>query len=217
MSKVTPNRLCGVTSEITLTRALVKLKTLDKKIQAAIDAGRYVSICGEMTKPDPEATHARETFQSINDMIKYRRALKSAVIISNATTQVKINGNVCTVAEAIEEKKSIKHKKHFLTKLKQQYAEEITKIEKHNAQMRTILERELQPTRRSAGDGQTQSNEFSTSYCKDYMKMHGLELYDPIQIRGKIAEIDDYITSFLDEVDQVLSEANATTKITVPE
>lgn len=205
-------------SEITLTRALVKLKTLDKKIQAAIEAAQFVSFHGEMAKPDAESVHAKTSFQAIQDLITYRRALKSAVITSNATTQVTINGNVCTVAEAIEEKKSIKHKKHLLTKLKQQYAVALQQIERHNSAMRSNLERDLQRATRTAQEAgpSAAANEFSSAYCKDYMKMHGLELYDPLEIRAKIAEIDEYITAFMDEVDQVLSEANATTKITVP-
>ena len=45
--------------------------------------------------------------QSANDLINYRRALKSAVLQSNAVTKVTVADKEMTVAEAIEYKNSI--------------------------------------------------------------------------------------------------------------
>lgn len=215
-------------SEITLTRALVKLKTMDKKIQAAIDGAVFVSRTGTLAKPAVEATHAADKFRSIEQMIEYRRTLKSAIITSNATTTVTINGKVCTVAEAIEEKKSIKHKKKLHDTLKKQYAEQLRAIEVHNDSVRKRLEagtKQQQQGRYAGGWEPTPLPEvdaaaeapgsFSAEYSKNFMQMHGLDLYDPLDARAKIEALDDYITTFMDEVDQVLSESNATTKITV--
>lgn len=208
----------GSTQSITLTRALVRLKTLDKKLQAAIDGAEFISVTGELSKPKTEATHAAQTYHSITDMVAFRRALKSAVITSNAMTVVTVAGKKCTVAEAIEEKKSIKHKKNLLTRMRKQYADALRTMEEHNSVMRSNLEREQQKKQQAdrSGGNATSDDAFTADYSRSYMKMHGIELYDPLDLRTKIQELDDYITNFMDDVDQVLSESNANTIIVVP-
>ena len=206
-------------TEMTVTRAMTKLKTLDKQIQKAIEEAKFVSVKGELAKPEEGSQFAVSQFQSIEDLIALRRKIKSAITSSNAITKVTINGQVYSIAEAIEEKKSIKHKKSLHSKLKQQYSEAVGTVEAHNERMRSNLERETQRHERNERDDSNGSKaskqEFSAEYNRSYMKMHGLELYDPLQARKKIEELDAYITMFNEEVDQVLSESNAITKISI--
>lgn len=202
------------TQTMTIIRGLTKLKTLDSKIQKVTDKSVFVSQEGKLMKPNEESTHASESYQSITDLIAFRRALKSAIISSNARTTVVINDRKCTVAEAIEEKKSIKHSKHLLSLMKQQYATNLAAVERHNESMRGNLERELSSKRR--GEDDKAKVEFSDAYNSNYMDMHGRKLYDPIGVRAKIEQLDNYITNFTEEVDHVLSESNAVTHITLP-
>jgi hypothetical protein len=194
---------------ITLVRCLTKLKTLDKQIQGLIQKTVFVSIEGELRPVQENVKKALSSYQKINDLIEYRRKLKSAIIISNATTQVIICGRKMTVAEAIEEKQSIKHKKTLQSSLKQQYAKYLREVENHNTKIRSNLERE------TSYQSDTKKTETSEEYQRGYMKLHKIKLFDPLNIVKQIDLLDEYIREFECEVDHVLSESNAITKIIV--
>lgn len=193
-----------------ITRALVELKNLDKRIQGQIDKGVYVSFRGQFHRPSNGIENAQASFQSVNDLIELRKRIKSAIVKSNATTKVTICGQEMTVAEAIETKSSIKHKKALLGVLKTQYGEAVRNVEMINARTRQELEKKS--TRDNDKDKQQMSLE---EFSKQYMEMHGVELFDPIKIGQRVEELEAYITGFEKEVDYVLSEKNATTMIEV--
>lgn len=200
--------------EISVTRALTELKTLDKRIQAATTADSvFVSVSGQLRKPHPEATSAISRFQHINDLIERRRKLKSLLTISNATTLVKICDMEMTVAEAIEMKSSIKHKKTLLNTLKRQYADALAEIENVNEMQRNMLQKQLGAKDKDGGVSLS-AKELSV-YSEEYMKVNGLSLYDPIGIKDKMTQLENFITEFESQVDHVLSEKNATTLIKV--
>src|SRR5690606_32773454 len=125
-------------------------------------------------------------------------------------TKVTICGKDMTVAEAIETKSSIKHLENLLNRLKAQKSQSVRTIESLNERVRRDLENK---TKMTAEKDETKIDlvEFSNTY----MKMHGVELYDPINIAKKIEEIEEHVTQFKSEVDFVLTEKNSTTKIPV--
>ena len=113
-----------------------------------------------------------------------------------------------TVAEAIETKSSIKHMETLLNRLKMQYAEATTSIEKINDRVRRDLENKTKLT-----NEKEEANVDIVEFSKKYVDMHGVKLYDPIKISNKIKEIEDYVTQINSEVDFVLIEKNSTTFI----
>lgn len=197
-------------SGITITRALTELKTLDKRIQKAIDSGTFVSYQGQFYKPNEQAKNAVATYQSITDLLERRKKIKSAIVMSNANTKVTICGKEMTVCESIETKSSIKHLDNLLNRLKSQHAQESRTVESINEKVRRDLESKTKMTSEKE-DTKIDLNEFSTTY----LKLHGVGLYDPLKISSKIEELEDYITKFRSEVDFVLTEKNSTTYINV--
>jgi len=197
-------------SQITITRALTELKTLDKRIQKQIDSSLFVSHTGQFYKPDESVKTAQSNYQSIMDLLERRKKIKSLIVISNANTKVTICGKQMTVAEAIETKSSIKHLENLLNRLKAQKAQSVRTVESLNDKVRRDLENK---TKMTSDKDETKIDlvEFSNTY----MKMHGVDLYDPINIAKKIEEIEEYVTQFKSEVDFVLTEKNSTTKIPV--
>ena len=198
-------------SQITITRALTELKTLDKRIQKQIDSSLFVSHTGQFYKPNENTKSASANYQSIMDLLERRKTIKSLIVISNANTKVVICGKEMTVAEAIETKSSIKHLDNLLNRLKAQKAESVRTIETLNEKVRRDLENKTKMTAEKEGDTKIDLLEFSNTY----MKMHGVELYDPIKIATKIEEIENYVTGFKSEIDFVLTEKNSTTYINV--
>jgi hypothetical protein len=199
-----------MSNKISITRALTELKTLDKRIQKAIDSGSFVSHQGQFYKPDEQTKSAQSNYQSIMDLLERRKKIKSSIVMCNAVTKVTICGKEMTVAEAIETKSSIKHLENLLNRLKAQYAQTNKTVEQLNDKVRRDLEGKTKMTNEK-DDGKIDLVEFSRSY----MDMHGVKLYDPIKISSKIEDIESYVTGFKSEVDFVLTEKNSTTFIEV--
>lgn len=195
---------------ITITRALADLKTIDKRIEKQIDNTHFVSFQGQFHQPKVEVKNAPAQYQSITDLLKYRRKLKTLIVQSNANTVVRICGNDITVAEAIETKSSIRHFKRLLEQMKRQYANANQNVESINQRIRNDLEGKSNPNKQKEGE-----NFDIVDFSKKYMEMHGVTLFDPLNVSKKIEDVDSYITNFENEVDYVLSEKNATTTITV--
>lgn len=196
-------------TKLTITRALIELKTIDKRISKNINSSVFVSYEGKFHKPNEKSKSSQSSYQSIIDLIKRRKKLKSLIVSSNANTYVTICDEKMTIAEAIETKSSIERSKKLLNVLKQQYSEAITEVETINYKIRTDLESKTEL--KNEKDGNIDILDFS----KKYMDMHGLELYDPIDIKTKIEELENYIMKFESEVDYVLTEKNSTTFIEI--
>lgn len=197
-------------NKISITRALVELKTLDKRIQKAIDTSVFVSYKGQFYQPAEAAKDAAAAYQSINDLIERRKKIKSAIIKSNANTMVKICGMEMTVAEAIETKSSIKHKKNLLAVMKNQFGTATTNVEHINSKVRKDLEN------KSTRDADKEKQQMTLEeFSKTYVSLHGVELYDPIKVSQKIEQLENYITQFEQEVDYIMSEKNAVTMIDI--
>lgn len=197
-------------SKITITRALTELKTLDKRIQKAIDSGTFVSFHGQFFKPDENSKLAQSNYQSIMDLLERRKQIKSSIVMSNAVTKVIIYGKEMTVAEAIETKSSIKHLENLLNRMKSQFGQATKNVESLNEKVRRDLESKTKMS------GEKDESKFDlTEFSTTYVDLHGVKLYDPLKISSKIDEIENYITGFKSEVDFILTEKNSTTYIEV--
>ena len=198
------------TNSITLTRALTELKTLDKRIQKTISESQFCSVQGQLRKPETKALSAQSNYDKIRDLMSRRLALKSAIVTSNANTKIRVCGMDLTVAEAIELKSSIKNYKSLLNTMQTQYGYVSEYMERENSKVRSNLENSL-------GNNNSDNNNMDNvaDYSKNYMKVHGLEIYDPLKLSEKVEDLGNFITEFEDEVDFVLSEKNATTTISI--
>jgi len=194
--------------KITITRALTELKTLDKRIQKSIDSGTFVSFHGQFNKPTPRSKTAVADYQSIMDLLSRRKRIKSLIVMSNATIKVIICGKEMTVAEAIETKSSNKHYDNLVSRLKSQFASASSTVESMNERVRRELERKTQLT----GDKNDTTLDIF-QFSKTYMSMHGVELYDPLNVPNKVKKLEDYLMQFRSEVDFILTEKNSTTLI----
>ena len=98
------------TETMNIHQALVELKALEKRIEAAIKEGEWVTankhsngkIGGIDLREYMENIKSRH--QKVTSLIARTEAIKRAVVNSNAVTKVTIAGKEYTVAEAIEMK-----------------------------------------------------------------------------------------------------------------
>lgn len=210
----------AVKETMTVHKALAELKVLDKRIMDAMSAATFVAnkknnqekVCG--STPSEFSNFAFSSYDKISDLIKRRNAIKDAVNVSNATTEVEINGNKYTVVEAIDKKN---HGMMFYTVLRDtmaaQYARAKSEMEKQNSQLQQKAEQFVTGL---MGNKETASkNEDYDASVKTYIKSNTVEMIDPLGLEKKIAELDDMINAFMPEVDASLSVSNALTTITI--
>ena len=201
---------------ITVTEGLVKLKLLDKRIEKATEDMSLVTMTqGNQDKIDATGKdlkdfrkNAKAKLQSVSDLISQRNTIKSAIVLSNATTTVLIDNQPYTVADAIERKNSIKYDQSLLKKLKSQYANLDHQIMAYNLK----VEQNLLALLKSRPTSTAEDDE---KLSKTFQELNTYKLYDPLNLQSRIEKLETDISTFLADVDVALSVVNATTEITM--
>ena len=193
---------------ITVTRALVELKTLEKRIHKAISECDVVKVRRKEDKWDVQeyGRQAQSSYQSACDLIARRDNLKARVLDSNGRTKVKIGTQEYTVAEVIDRKSSIEYQRSLLDKLRRQKNEAQALHDLRAEELRQKLDRLLE-----VNLGKERNSDSIAAITKSFYDTNKVEVVDPLNTGAKIKELDDYITEFEKEADLVLSESNART------
>lgn len=200
---------------MTITEGLAELKLLSKRIEKAIYKD-YIWAAKRSKMTDEEiATHkadAEDNIKSVTDLIANRNAIKAAIVKSNAMTMVNIAGTEMTVAEAIERKTYIESEKMLLSEWKSQYAQAKNNVDTQNIRVQERIDTMLSQIASSA---KSDIEEAQRVMSETYMENNGWEIFDPVDLKGRIEELDEKIDQFEKNVDIVLSMSNATTFIEV--
>lgn len=206
--------------KMSVTRALAELKLLDKRIHTVMNSAKFVdfsigekAVNGYASNKEYE-DKVKSAYQSVKDLIKRRNDIKSAIVLSNAMTKVKIADKEYTVAEAIERKTSIQYEEQLMQKMKNEYTKVTNNINRKNEEVKEELNRKLDALYgREAKTKVDENNELVKSYRND----NEAKMIDPLHIRSTYEKLEQKIDEFLSEVDFVLSTSNTLTEIEVPE
>ena len=206
------------TQTMSIHRALSELKTLNERIAKAIKEADYVSTDRQSTQKikglsieDYEKT-IQSGFDKAVSLIERRIHIKDAIVQSNAVTEVTVAGETMTVAKAIERKTSIENEERLLASMIEARRMAINKLTKENDSLPKRLEEYLTAILGSKENAKKEEVELHT---KAFMERNEYILIDPLNINTRIEELEEKVSSFKAEVDAVLSESNALTKITV--
>lgn len=209
------------TETMLVHKALAELKILDARIINEIEDGTFC-IANQHSNQKIKGVAVGDykrimqgDYDKVSDLIKRRKAIKQAVVLSNAVTKVVIGDKEYTVAEAIEMKNhGINSELKLLKELKAQYG----------FAQRTISDKNGESLEKSAEnyviglygskDGKTNVEEYEKTK-KAFIESRTYDLIDPIDILEEINGLQDYIDSFTSEVDAALSVSNAITEITI--
>lgn len=204
---------------ISVSRALVELKTLEKRIEKTLHNLQPVTVmtgtrfeAGISGREDFEKSVA-SSYQSLMALVERKRRIKSAVVKSNATTTVTVAGETMTVAEAIERKNSIGIEKNIRANLAAKYSENVRKVETHNAQIHNQLLQLLQATY-SKSEAEISAEDYD-KVANPFMENNEAKLFDPLDMEKKLQALEEKIDMFESEVDIALTESNARTEIEV--
>jgi hypothetical protein len=201
---------------LSITRALVELKTLDSRITKAITSSTFI-LCKTKNRnyqvlEDEFKKNTLGEFQSINDLVLRRAQIKNAIVKSNAKTEVEVAGLKMTVSEAIEYKQVIRYKQELLEILKKQRQMVTIDSEAHRQKVQSKIDENIKIIcgKDTKADVQT-----IQSVTDGIMKGDPVEVYDPLNLDKVIKELEVSVDEYSANVDYVLSESNALTTITV--
>jgi len=199
---------------MTVARALVELKTLDKRITKGVSELELVKVRRKDDKWDVQdfSRKAQIQLQSTLDLIDRRDLLKRKVIQSNATTKVTIAGKEYSIAEVIDRKQTLRYRRTLVEhlRLQRQTAKNLNErlTEEVRVRLHSLIEKDF------AKDSKSNLDNIG-GIQKSYMEANKVELVDPTSIDSVISRVEDSISEFEKEADLILSESNALTKIDV--
>lgn len=203
--------------KMSIHRALGELKTYDHKIK---NATQEVFIGSNKKSNEKIGGKSIEQFSSmiqgnmdsVKALMENKKRIKSAIVMSNATTKVEIAGVEYTVADAIERKSAVALEEVFLHNLQTQYIRERGRVENENQTLPNKLENYLQSV---LGDKSSRTAQDIDEHTKLFMQKNTYELIDPANVEDYVKTLARDILDFKNEVDYVLSESNATTFVEV--
>lgn len=206
--------------KISITEALNELKLYDSKINKAVSNSTFVGAAKKssskvgIVSKDTFTDRAKASYQSVSDLIANRNALKSAIVKSNAITEVQVDGKTMTVAEAIERKNSIDYDKQLLEVMQRQYVNASDAVLRENVKVDRKID-ELLTALIGKDTDKKISKEDQEAVETPYRNKNEYELVDPLNIYDKIQKLESDIDGFESSVDIALSVINATTFIEV--
>lgn len=210
-----------MTETMTVHKALAELKLLDSRIKKAIKEGVYCVANKHSNDKiggvplDGYIKIMQGGYDKATDLINRRKAIKRAVVLSNAVTKVSIAGDEYTVAEAIEMKNhGVEFDKLLMNTMNIQYRNAQMQIKQENG--KDLEQRAEQYVTAIYGQKEGKTNTADIEKVKaDFLKSNQYELVDPLHVLDKIEGLEKKINDFMAEVDSALSVSNALTEITI--
>lgn len=205
---------------MTIHKALSELKILDDRIEKTIEAqklcvmNKHSNTKIDGVSIDEFCENVKSGYDKVVDLICRRKAIKRAVVLSNATTEVEIAGVKYTVAEAIEMKNhGIELDECFLGQMQSRYTNAMAIDAMKNGD--SLTEKAENYVATVFGSKEKSNPEDFQRAMDDFIKNNAYDFIDPLGIKERMEEIEAYIDNFKSEVDSALSVSNAMTTIEV--
>lgn len=201
----------GVEGHMSITRALVELKSIEERLNT-LKSTKFITVAYyDRPVRASFAEEAKQAFQNITELLAYRSAMKSAIVVSNARTVVKVGSREYAVAEAIERKNGIALEKKMLAELSSQLQRATKEKDDFNAKVAAESERLVLAL---AGSDKRETSNYSQVQA-DYEARKKATLVDPLLLAERIAKLEADLTLFENNVNIALAESNSKTLIPV--
>lgn len=207
---------------MSITRALTRAKTIEKQLARLVESQFVVTLMkrevddeSDVFKDNLKMTQAN--FDQFNDLFAELNNIKAAVRKSNEVTKVVIGGEELTVADALVYKNTIVYRNNFLDRITRENRNAESRVE----QSKISADTKFASVRENLIKN-SQGQDVSEDYLKTVLTEEERRLKKAIvevKVSG-IKDVNEYIEeerkridTFIEEVDYVLSESNATTII----
>lgn len=211
----------ATTEKMTVHKALAELKLLDDRIEKAIAEGIYCLANKHSNDKiggvplDEYIKIMQGGYDKSTGLIDRGKAIKRAVVLSNAVTKVSVAGVEYTVAEAIEMKNhGVDFDKLLMNAMQKHYNTAQMQIKQENG--KDLEERAEQYVTAIYGQKEGKTNTADIEKVRaDFLAANQYELVDPLHVLDKIEDLEKKINDFMSDVDSALSVSNALTEITI--
>lgn len=209
--------------KISVTRALRELKLINSRIET--QTGKLTILDVTCKKFKGQAMQSKTTvddfkelavtrYNVITSLLKRKQDIKSALLISNIKTKVKVGSKSMTVAGAIEYKHVITFEKSLLEKIKKQMKYHKETLD----EARDDLDEQLTDMFKANISKDRRTDEKDIKVISDFFKEENeLKSVDPLKAQKKIDALEERIAIFESDIDIVLSESNSKTEIQINE
>lgn len=207
---------------MSITRALTRAKTIEKQLARLVES-QYVVTLMKREVDDVSDVYqdnlkmTQSNFDQFNDLFAELNNIKAAVRKSNEVTKVVIGGEELTVADALVYKNTIAYRNSFLDRITRENRNAESRVE----QSKINADNKFASVRENLIKN-SQGQDVSEDYLKTVLTEEERRLKKAIvevKVSG-INNVNEYIeaerkriNTFIEEVDYVLSESNATTII----
>lgn len=210
--------------KMSLHRALAELKLIDARIASGIQKivpvelvnnGKLLSLPQTV---DQFESAAVASYTSVEDLIKRKVLIKSKLVEANAMVTVTIGEKEMTIAEAINYRNVVELKTLLLNHFKAHYKKVMATYISNNEKIKeqAMKNAEIMLGKDTAG-AKKPTDEDVKALTEPFIARHKVDLVDPLKLEKKIEELETEINQFNTEIDYVLSEANSTTFIEIPD
>lgn len=207
---------------MSITRALTRAKTIEKQLARLVESQFVVTLMKREVDDESDVYQdnlkmTKANFDQFNDLFAELNNIKAAVRKSNEVTKVVIGGEELTVADALVYKNTIVYRNNFLDRITRENRNAESRVE----QSKINADNKFASVRENLIKN-SQGQDVSEDYLKTVLTEEERRLKKAIvevKVSG-INNVNEYIEAerkridtFLEEVDYVLSESNATTII----
>lgn len=207
---------------MSITRALTRVKTIEKQLSRLVE-GQFV-----VTLVKREVDNATDVFQDnvnmtksnfdqFNDLFAELNRIKAAVRKSNEVTKVTIGGEELSVADALVYKNTIVYRNNFLDRITRENRQAESRVEQSKITADNKFAAVRENFIKNAQGQDVNENYVNTVLTEEERRLKAALV--EVKVTG-IKNVNEYIEAerkridtFIEEVDYVLSESNATTMI----
>ncbi len=213
-----------------ITQALDERNLLVKKINEKIAKAKFADtiknneekVMGERVSREDFAKAAESAYQQINDLITRYERIDAAIVDSNAKTILETSFGKYTVAGAISLRNRLRgvgsygesadFEGQLQKKMENTLSSKLDTIEAKNK----ILQSTAENMRLSIlGKDTKVKDDKPLEVVEAYVRENTTELVDPLDLKAKIAELNDRRMNLLRELDTLIKVSNATTFIEI--
>ena len=205
-------------AKISIHRALTELKTLDSRIESAIESQVPTSfkVNGKMNNPAiTEAEYVKAALaskQRIADLIARKVMLKQAVMTTNANTTVSIAGKDMTILEAIAYKETAEILNSWAKDIKIKSTSVSASAGRFNERVMSNADEVVKTALSTEG---TPDVELIEKIRSNYITANERTIVDPFGASDVVSSMENDYQEFITDVDASLSEINAITMIEI--
>lgn len=202
---------------LTITRALSRIKVIQNRLEDLSSNRSFVSSVlsteANSTRWQEFKSKSQSLWDEYKSLVSEYSKLKSAIKVANQTTKVVICGSEMTVEEALIKKTLSKYELSVLENVKRQLVSAENEISSANDKIESTARQFAEKLARdnATADQIEKAVEIGRSSAKKEFQRELVIGFKSDQVQ---LAIDNY-NKFLEEVDYVLSESNATTLIEI--